>query len=238
MESAHAIAIASVTGAFAAGFGGSLHCLLMCGPLACAAAEKGSRGGGPSPLLRGAAWHAARIAGYAAVGGLLGLLGKSVSTWLSTSVQPYLPWLVALGLVASAFDWARGLPAIPGLRKVSTGLARVSSRVTPLARSALLGLATPFLPCGLLYGLFLAAAATASLPAGALFMAAFALGAVPAFVLLQSGGGSLARWPRLVPVLRRGIPLVAAAVVVWRALAAAGAPGAPAHHHRSAHRTC
>jgi sulfite exporter TauE/SafE len=224
------VVIASVTGAFAAGVGGSLHCLLMCGPLACAAAARDTRGS-PSPLLRGAAWHAARIAGYAVVGGLLGLLGQGVSTWLATSVQPYLPWLVALGLVASAFDWARRLPAIPGLRNVSAGLARVGSRVTPLARAALLGVATPFLPCGLLYGLFLAAAATASVRSGALFMIAFALGAVPAFVLLQSGSGSLARWPRLMPVLRRGVPLLAAAVVLWRTLAAAGAPGVPLHHH-------
>jgi sulfite exporter TauE/SafE len=234
VDSSPAIAIASLAGAFGAGLGGSLHCVLMCGPLACAAAAKGTGGLGSTPLLRGAAWHAARIAGYAGVGGLLGLFGQGVSTWLATSVQPYLPWLVALGLVASAFDWAKRMPAIPGLRHVSAALARVSSRFSPLARSALLGMATPFLPCGLLYGLFLAAAATASVRSGALVMAAFALGAVPAFVLLQSGSGSLERWPRLVPVLRRGVPLAAAAVVVWRALAATGAPGVPGvpmHHH-------
>jgi len=231
MDSAPAVVIASATGAFAAGIGGSLHCVLMCGPLACAAATRTPGEMGRSRFLQVAAWHAARLLGYTAVGGLLGLLGQGVSLWLAASVQPYLPWLVASGLILSAFDWARQLPAIPGLRRVSTALARGSSRVSAPARAALLGAATPFLPCGLLYGLFLAAAATATAASGAVVMAAFALGAVPAFALLQSGSGSLERWPRLVPVLRRGVPLLAAAIVLWRALAAMGAPGVPTHHH-------
>ena len=69
-----------------------------------------------------------------------------------------------------------------------------------MARYAL-GVVLGFLPCGLLYGALAAAGGTASAYAGALALAAFALGTVPALVAVGWGGliarrqlRSLARW--------------------------------------------
>jgi hypothetical protein len=61
-------------------------------------------------------------------------------------------------------------------------------------------------------------------------MLAFAAGGLPALAVLQANAGRLAARPTAGPLIRRVVPLVAAAVVLWRALAApAGAP--PACHH-------
>lgn len=56
-------------------------------------------------------------------------------------------------------------------------------------------------------------------------MGAFALGSTPALAAVQSGSGFLQRWPTAARALRRGIPLVAAAVIVWRALHVGDAGG-------------
>lgn len=83
----------------------------------------------------------------------------------------------------------------------------------------MMGALTPLLPCGLLYGLYASALAAGSAARGAQLMGLFALGAIPALVAAQLQ----ARWlSRLTAesewVLRRGLPLVAAGVLAWRAL--------------------
>ena len=50
-----------------------------------------------------------------------------------------------------------------------------------------------FLPCGLIYGALGAAAGTGSMPQGALGMAAFSLGTMPALVAVGWGGVLLRR---------------------------------------------
>jgi hypothetical protein len=206
---------AGATTAFVAGLTGSLHCGLMCGPLACAGL--GREGG--SRWLMGS-WHLGRIAAYALVGVLLGGLGQALSLALTFSVQPYLPWVMALGLVVTALDLGRYVKPLPGVSQISRALARAGARLTPSGRAFALGAATPFLPCGLLYGVFLAALATNSAPGGGLVMGAFSLGAVPVLGAVQLGARSFDRWPTASMVLRRAVPLVAAAVLIARALLA------------------
>ena len=203
-------------GALVGGATGSLHCALMCGPLACATlpATGGAR------RRAALAWHAGRLLAYATVGGLLGALGQGVAATLTLRVEPVLPWLMAAGLVASAFEVGRHLPALPWLARASRGLARAAVGLDPTTRAGLFGAATPLLPCGLLYGMFLAAVATGSGPAGAGMMLLFALGGVPALAGTQASAGLGERFPTASRFLRRAVPLAAAAVLVWRALAA------------------
>lgn len=201
--------------ALVAGLTGSLHCGLMCGPLAGAAMG----GSGPKGRLA-LAWHLGRIGAYTLVGLLLGLASQALSLAISFSVQPYLPWVMALGLIVTAFDLGNRLRPLPGVAQISRGLARASGRWPPWARAAALGAATPFLPCGLLYGIFLAALATNSAAGGALVMAAFSLGAIPLLVAVQLGARSLDRWPTAALVLRRVVPLVAAVILIFRAVLA------------------
>lgn len=175
------------------------------------------------PSARGAlavAWHLGRFSAYTGVGLLLGATGRIISLAVSFSVQPYLPWVMALGLVVTAFDLGKHLRPLPGVAQVSRALARAGARLPPWGRAAALGAATPFLPCGLLYGVFLAALATNSATGGALVMSAFALGAIPLLGAVQLGARSLDRWPTAALVLRRVVPLVAAVVLIVRAVLA------------------
>ena len=213
--------IASLAGAAVAGLSGSVHCGLMCGPLACAGLPSD-----PAARLRAAgAWHLGRAGAYAIVGALLGGVGGAVALTLSTSVQPVLPWVLAAGLVAAAFDVGRWLKPIPGVGAIARALTRSGARLSPALRSGLVGAATPFLPCGLLYGVFLAALATGSPLRGAALMACFAAGGALALAATQLPQVASLR-PH--PWLRRGVLLSAAAVLIWRA--ASAQPDAPSCH--------
>jgi sulfite exporter TauE/SafE len=205
---------AGAVSALVAGATGSLHCALMCGPLAGAGLPRS----GPARRLAAVGWHGGRVTAYALVGFALGALGRSASQGLTLSVQPFLPWVMAAGLVITALDLARHARPLPGVAQVSRLLARAGPRASPATRSFLLGAATPFLPCGLLYGLFLAAVATGSPLGGAAVLGAFALGALPALAMVQLGAERLEASPRLAQVMRRAVPLAAAAVLIIRAL--------------------
>jgi sulfite exporter TauE/SafE len=209
------LVIAGAMSAFVAGATGSLHCALMCGPLACASLPANGR------LTGAAAWHVGRLGGYTLVGALLGLVGTAVSSALTFSVTPWLPWVMAAGLIATALDLGKHLKPLPGIRHLSRLLVRSSGRVAAPLKPLLMGLATPFLPCGLLYGVFLAAMATSSALGGATILGAFGLGAVPALSAAQAGSGLWQRWPTVSWALRRAVPLFAAGVLIWRAVQAA-----------------
>ncbi len=228
--------VLGVGGAIVAGLAGSLHCALMCGPLACAALPRGEEGSAaPSapglvalraPARHGRvalAYHAARIAAYTAIGAALGLVGAGLSATLKLSLAPALPWLLAAVLVGSALGLGKRVGRIPGLSRLSAAIARAGARLSPAVRAGAIGALTPLLPCGLLYGLFAGAVAAGSPAGGAVVLGGFAVGATPALVAAQLGAPALARLRGVPPLLgRRGGPRVAAAGLVFRALATSG----------------
>jgi sulfite exporter TauE/SafE len=200
------------------GASGSLHCALMCGPLACAA--QGASSDSRERRRAAVAYHLARFAGYAVIGGLFGGVGRAVGATLAVSTRPVLPWLVAGLLVASVLDLGKLLarvPPIPGVTKILRWGGRARARLTGPRRAALFGAMTPLLPCGLLYGLYASALASGGVVSGAALGGAFALGAVPVLAALQLHAGLVARITR--PRWVRGmVALSAAAVLVYRAL--------------------
>jgi sulfite exporter TauE/SafE len=214
--------VAGAASALVAGVTGSLHCGLMCGPLACAPVPRAGRG----RVGVAACWHLGRLAAYALVGAALGAVGAGVVLALTQRVQPWLPWVMAAGLVATAFDLGRHLKPLPGVGRAARLVARAGARWPPSGRAFALGATTALLPCGLLYGLFLAALATGSTVGGGLVLLAFSLGAVPALVAAQVGAQAWSRWPGAAALARRVVPLTAAALLVARALLAGDtAPG-------------
>jgi sulfite exporter TauE/SafE len=213
-------AISALAAAFVMGATSSAHCLLMCGPLACAALPRGSSGaprGAHGPAMAG--YHAGRLAAYALTGALAGLLGGGVARVLALSIRPYLPWVMAAVLVAGALGLARRAGRIPGLAGATSFVARRAAGMPPFLRATAMGALTPLLPCGLLYGVLAAALAAGSLPGGAAVLGGFALGATPALLLPQLPLGFLRPGPRAGRALARALPLLAAAVLVVRALA-------------------
>jgi hypothetical protein len=217
--------------AFVAGLSGSLHCALMCGPLACAPLP---RAGGAGRLAALGGWHLGRLAAYAVVGAALGAAGGGLAAGLQRYVQPVLPWLMVVGFVASAFEFGRRLPAAGALGGLARRLASWGQGASPFARAAALGAATPFLPCGLLWGIFLVAVGAGSAAGGAAILVAFGLGSTPGLGAVQLGTAWTGRWPRAERVLKVAVPLVAAAAVAWRAIRV-GDPGAHSGHGGTHH---
>lgn len=210
------VVVAGTAGALVVGLTGSVHCLLMCGPLACAGLP-GVKG--PEKWRAVLAYQSARVGAYALLGGLLGALGGGVTQALAVSSRPYLPWVMAAALVASALELGKRLRPLPGLSHVAGAITRANAKFSLLSRSGAMGAVTPLLPCGLLYGVYAAALASSSFGGGALLMGAFALGGLPALLGAQLQTGLWQRQPRLATfVLKRAVPLVAAAVLLYRAV--------------------
>jgi hypothetical protein len=216
------VALVGAVGALAVGFTGSVHCLLMCGPLACASLPGVS---GPERWRAMLSYQGARVLAYAVMGGALGALGGGVTRTLAVSARPYLPWVMAAALVASALELGKRLRPLPGLVHVARLVSRASARFSSAGRAGAMGAVTPLLPCGLLYGVFAAALAAGSFGGGALLLGAFAVGGLPALLGSQL---QLGLWGRKAPfadfMLRRAVPLMAAALLVYRAVGTAG-PG-------------
>ncbi len=218
-------AIHSPGAAFVAGLVTSLHCAGMCGPLACGLMPvKGDRG---DALTVSTVYHVTRLAGYALLGGCAGGLGRAPLTWLSSGAARWLPWLLVVFFVGLALRWDRYLPKITPLSRMLwrvQGALRGSSRVS---RAAVVGLATPLLPCGPLYFLVTLAMLSGSVPHGVETLLAFGLGTVPLLWLAQTQF----HWVRqkLSPPwlgrIRVGLALVTAAIIGWRLRATLGFAG-------------
>ncbi len=208
---------------------GSIHCIAMCGPLV------GMHGGARS--LRLALVHAAgRLVTYVVLGTLAGLLGGAVDLAGDLAQVQHVA-TVAAGVVivgwgaytvAVARGWLRARTHGGGL--FQHGLVQLRGRRV-VTRAALIGMLTGLLPCGWLWAFVITAAGTGHATTGALVMAVFWLGTVPAMT------GVLAIAGPLVARLRARIPVITACVLVALGLVTlasrwqdAGASGATHPH--------
>lgn len=188
--------IKSVLAAFLFGAGTSLHCSLMCGPMACA--------------LRVSAWeyHGGRIAAYTAAGALCGGVGQWIFGFLSTGPGRVAPWLFLGVLLLMATGLERRIP-IP--RILSCWFARLKLQRT-------LGLLSPLIPCGPLWLLLSVASTSGSGWSGGMLLFWFSLGTVPLYLAIQRGWGSLQSFlaPRCSRGLQRSLVWSAVALLAWR----------------------
>ncbi|MDA8412691.1 MAG: sulfite exporter TauE/SafE family protein [Desulfobacteraceae bacterium] len=174
--------------AFLAGLAGSGHCLGMCGGILAALAVANPEVSTGQRFRLNLSYHIGRIITYT----LLGLLAGAVAqVALFTALKPHLFWLFA---AANLMVIAIGVATALGLRRLSlaaldgTGwgflyraLDRASCRATPPA-FLVTGLVMGLLPCGLVYGVLIAAATAGSLLRGGGMMLAFGLGTLPALL--------------------------------------------------------
>lgn len=191
--------------------GGGTHCISMCGPIVLSQVtsrleEIPAASMTQLSRLSGAAlipYHLGRMTTYSALGAAAALLSGGI---IQASGFKYLAagLLVLAGLFFLGYA-ARtlGVP-LPGFRS-SAKLGPLARALSDLARPLfgrplgwrgyLLGVALGFIPCGLLYGALAAASSTADPLAGFFVMAAFALGTVPALLLVGLGGHiAIGRW--------------------------------------------
>jgi sulfite exporter TauE/SafE len=182
---------------------GSLHCTAMCGPfalsfgLSVAGAETRWRAL-TSPRVAGPllAQTLGRLTGFVALGAVFGALGSFVDAAARvTGLEAAAAVAGGLAMLLWAVDQARtghggaalerwSLWRLGGLGRL---LRRLLGRRDPWGAYAF-GLLLGLHPCGLLYAMLLAAAASGSAGHGAALLAAFGLGTVPALSAVAAAG--------------------------------------------------
>jgi len=202
----------------ATGFLGSFHCAGMCGPFVAyySAAAKGNAG------YHHLAYQTGRLVSYLALGALAGMLGRGVF-YLGETLQIQRGLAIAMGVAMIGAGLAYLVPT--AWRRRSGGLQRrVSGLTFRLTRGArgveaagLIGLLSPLLPCGFLYGFAVAAGASGHPLSAMAIMFTFWLGALPALL----GVGLITRYcsATFLANLRRAVP---ALLILFGVLAIAG----------------
>ena len=208
--------IDTTTAAFVAGLVTSLHCLGMCGPLACSWAV--AKGNDLTFMRDTALYHGARLTAYTLVGALAGALGTQPLKWFQHGGGVLLPWLLVIAFAIVGLGLDAWLPKPALLTRPMTRIRFKAMQMGSMARATLIGFATPLLPCGPLYMMFTLAMANGSAARGAGFSAAFGLGTLP---LLALGQTQLHRLGiKLSPVglkrVQRAMALSAALIMAWR----------------------
>jgi len=186
---------AALGAAFLQGFAGQLHCVGMCGPFVHALNSEREK-----PILANSAYNLGRSLSYMSVGFLLGIFGATLNRGFFHYAAAILGGLliVYFGL---AYLFPGRLPHLAHLRlpkpvqKALGGLVRGHEGGGVVERSALMGLASGLLPCGLLLPAYGLALGLGDPLAGAFAMFAFSLGTYPA--LFGFGLSSSAVWQRV-----------------------------------------
>ncbi len=180
--------------AFVAGFFGSLHCVGMCWPivLAYAAQRRVARPESvpsvPSTLPMHLLYNGGRVLAYAVVGGVVGAIGGAITSLrdigavvsIVAGTAMVIAGVTLVGIIPRFSLWEGGEQSWFRRLHVRT-IGRILALRSPAA-PLLIGLLTPFLPCGLLYSIVMSAAAAGSAFGGAMVMLAFGAGIVPALV--------------------------------------------------------
>lgn len=191
MNCCHPISeVVGLTGLFMMGLSGSLHCIGMCGPITTVLS------GNASPSLW--RYHVGRLFSYS-------LLGAAVGSVKLVFFSPSPFWTMAIILPLLIYASGLSFPIPAALQNLQRRLLRLIYRIPPVKRTLAMGLLTPLLPCGLLYGALAAATAAPTPLSAAAWMAAFAMGTMPLLWLGQRGiriaaGTREGKW--LKPIMR------------------------------------
>ena len=167
--------------ALSLGFVGSFHCVGMCGPIALTLPVQHLSG--YKKMAGILLYNLGRMSAYALLGLLFGWLGRQfylggLQQWLSIALGYLLLVIAGLQYITkrrSAFFSDLGV-LTKGLQKVLGNLLRRQQFRTLYA----IGFFNGLLPCGLVYLGITGAIATAHVYQGALFMAVFGAGPLPA----------------------------------------------------------
>lgn len=231
-----------VASAFVLGFAGSVHCIGMCGGIAGALGQLSPVKSPAAAATRSLLHSTGRIASYATAGAAAGAFGQLVAV----SDSALLPIRIALGLVIVAIGLQIGLTgrAAPALERAGQAIWR---RLSPLTRRIgrpehawqifAMGVVWGWLPCGLVYSALLLAAGSGAPATGALAMAAFGLGTLPAVLAASGLAAALARLGGALAV-RRSAGALLVVFGLWSVVGTWAMAGAHAGHGMPGHAHC
>lgn len=223
--------------AFALALFGGFHCAAMCGGIALAIEQQVMPLRRVSPLrLFGEqlVMHLGRITTYALLGAAAGGLGATLLRASALPVQrgayavgSTLLLLYALVLVGGRWRWQLGwleAPVQRGLGWLQRTLAAPLALLWPpdaWPKRFVVGLGWGLVPCGMIYGALPLALLAGSAATGAMTMAAFGAGTLPALLVMSGAGRWFHQWSRS-PAARIAAACVIAGFGVagwWRLLA-------------------
>lgn len=198
----------SLLPAFLIGLAGSVHCIGMCGgivsaftivsaprrrfPIAVVTEGAVIAGEDGSQLTRMLSYNSGRIASYAVAGALAGGLAQGVAALVDINIVRTITYWASNILLAMLGLYLMGLwPGVARLeslgRKLWHHLQPLTPRLFPLNTAPKLfaaGLIWGWLPCGMVYSMLLTAMLAGTASGGAMLMAAFGLGTLPAMFLI------------------------------------------------------
>lgn len=172
------------------GWIGSLHCVVMCGPLV----EIMSR-------RKGHLWyHAGRLGMYALLGMTFGYFGQQIALYFS---QQMMTILAGSFLVLLAF-WPSRWSYLPSWwtrwqQPLRHYFVQMRQQAPPLGEVGM-GMLNGLIPCGLIYAALVGATQFQYTWESGLYMVLFGIGTLPALV----GGGFV--WKKLLHWLRQHLP--------------------------------
>ena len=238
-----------IVSALVMGLAGGAHCIVMCGGIVgvLSAGMPDEVRARPLAVLRYVLlYNAGRIASYAIAGALAGAVGA-----LADRVDALRGAQIGLRFFAGAIMLAAGLYLAGALRefaRIEKIGAPVWRRIQPIAakllpvrswwHALLLGALWGWLPCGMVYAALALAVSTGSPTSGAMTLAAFGAGTLPALLTMGAVAGALARAARR-PWVRRGAGIAIAAFGAFHLVTvtmhagippALGAPLVDSHH--------
>lgn len=163
---------------FIAGLSGSLHCVGMCGGLVTASCSGGK------DVLK---YQVGRLLGYAIIGSVAWFLGNAISGVISFQWGPLISGLFMGALFiywgVQSYQGKKAELPLPGfLRSSYQFIFRNYVSKTHGLRSFVIGLISIMLPCGLIYGLIIAALALGNYEQMMLSLLFFWLGTLPAMI--------------------------------------------------------
>lgn len=180
------------------GLFGASHCLVMCGGIAAATGAAANQTHGKVATLL--AFNIGRITSYALAGlavGFLGLWLQQLHDGLMLSLRSLAGiMLILMGLYVAR--WASWLTRIEQLgnglwKRLQPSAGKLMTQSSLRSRLAL-GMLWGWLPCGLIYSTLSWVAANGDPLLGALTMATFGLGTLPALVAGGLAAATLSRW--------------------------------------------
>jgi sulfite exporter TauE/SafE len=186
--------------AFLIGLVGSLHCAGMCGPLTLALPSSSQR----ATFVAGrAAYNLGRLVSYSLLGGVFGLVGRSLALaglqrWASLGAGAAI-----LASLAASSRYGLDLPVSRIVSGLKAAFAAALRRRT-FPALFLLGVLNGFLPCGLVY---VACTSAVALGGGWMaigYMVAFGVGTIPMMLGVSLAGKNLQiglrlRYQKLIP---------------------------------------
>jgi uncharacterized protein len=172
--------------AFTIGLFGSLHCVGMCGPIACALPASG--GGRWSMLSNALRYNLGRTVTYSLLGAVIGVVGRGLQLAGFQQFMSISLGVILLAIALFSINVEANLLRLPGLNQLVFNLKSSLARLlkdTGVNASFFIGLLNGLLPCGLVYMAVVGALSTGGIGSGMAYMALFGLGTLP--MMLATG---------------------------------------------------